>query len=568
MNRPTASLAALVLIGLLATAPVVAAVGSVESPAAMNASVSAQSDSTEFTLSELKRDGAHQSDAPPSVRMGNTEDRMFWLMYWPASNPFADPGGEGGDYLPEDHTLGRDTVHIRTWTFSDLDETVHVVYWNEGTREVQQSNRTVTEPVAENVTHITHDVTFDRGRPTVPIDLANHQSERQVTMWIEGYEWARWTFSHKSLATTQSVDINSAGDYLGNVIVDFLLWIIVGGFVAGYVCKRALDRAGIGPQYGFGPWVMALTFLTGLGSLLFYESVSALVVNAQYVLALYVAAVLAIVMLETYTTNVSKALFLRPTLQHAESPTGDDAYDIVDAEAQEERIVRKPDGTVSVVTTGLMAFLARVFGRSARLYNVEALRTRVSMRSSKWDELFVVDPEADELVHYDQEGWELSYPPLDHDHAGTYALAGVALLIGLVSLHSGLASPLRVFGVLGVGALLWGATPVNGSAEVEPAPVHLRTAFGSMLNFSEDVDDAKRFDEVKQQLDSERISKQRDVDREVANHDRTLVEDMLDPDGEIPAAVDADEYADDEVVDKRRTNSDALADGGESDVDE
>ncbi|WP_226010518.1 hypothetical protein [Halomicrobium salinisoli] len=562
MSRTSiASVVALAFVALLVTAPIVGVV----STAAGQSSAGNASEDSEYTLSELKQDGPHQGNAPPSVRMGDS--RSFWLVHWPANNPFADVGSvEGGEYLPEDHTLGRNVIHIRTWTYEDLQKTVHVVYWEKGTRTVQQGNTTVEEPVARNVSHVSHDVTFDRGRPTVPIDLRTHDEPVQVTMWIEGYEWARWTFQHKSIATTQSVDINSAGDYLTSVILDFLLWIVVGGFLAGAACKRALDEAHSGPGYGYEPWFLGLTIATGLGSLLFYESLADLVVNAQYVLALYVVGILAIVMLETYTTNVSKALFLRPTLEHAESPTGDDAFDVIDAEAREEKIVRAPDGTVSVITPGLFPFLARVFGKSARLENVEQLRTRVPLGESKWDELFVVDPEADELIHYSQEGWEMEFPPFNREYAPTYGLVGVALAIAVGAVHYGIAGFWPVAAVTAAGLLTWGATPVDGVAGVDPAPVHLRSAFGTMLQFAEDVDDAKRFDEVKEQLDSERVQKQRDVDREVADHDRTLVEEMLDPDAEVPAAVDVDEYADDEVTDHRRTNGNGdLPSGGADD---
>ncbi|WP_415381462.1 hypothetical protein [Halosimplex sp. TS25] len=559
----TVSLSALVLVALLVAAPLVATVAVDDvAAAAANKSASSSSDgSSEFTRSELKQNGVQQD--VDSVRMGDTTDIMYWLVYWPANDIFAEPGSDqGGQYLPRNHTLGRDTVYLRTWAFSDREETIHMVFWNEKTRTVERGNTTVAEPYAANINHVTRDVTVDRGRPTVPIDLPNHQSQTRVTMWIEGKEWARWTFQHKSLATTQSVDIDSAGDYLASVITDFLLWIIAGGFVVGLTCKKAIDKAGDGPGYGLGPWVIALSIATGLGSLIFYESIASLVVNAHIVLSAYVVAIIAIIMLETYSTGVSKAMFLKPELTYAQSPTGDEAWDMLDAELEDQRIVRQTDGTVSVITRGLLPFLARACGATARLYNAEKLRTRVNLQNSKWDELFVADPEADEILHYEPEGWRLSTPPLDREHAGTYAAIAGAFVTAGASIHWGWATPWPVIGTLAVGLLLWAAEPVNGEAYVEPAPVHIRTAVASMFQLTEDVDDAKTLDQAKEQLDRERVRRQQEVEREVEKHDRTLVEEALDPDGDVPSTIDGGD-GDEEVVDRRREAAEgATSEGG------
>ncbi|QLH83217.1 hypothetical protein [Halosimplex pelagicum] len=559
----TASLAALLLVGLLIAAPIVAtvAVDGAAATAAANQSASPSSDS-EFTLSELKRDGAHQQ--VDSVRMANTDDLMYWLVYWPANDVFANPGGDqGGQYLPANHSVGRNTVYLRTWAFDSREETVHMVFWNEKTRTVERGNTTVVEPYAANVNHVEREVTVDRGRPTVAIDMPNHQSQKRVTMWIEDKDWARWTFRHKSLATTQAVNIDSAGDYLASVISDFLVWIIVGGFLVGWICKIWIDRAGEGPGYSLTAWFLGLSFATGLGSLMFYESVASLVVNAHIVLSAYVVGVIAIIMLEMRSNGVSKAMLLQPKLSYAESPTGDEAWDMLDAELEEARIVRGTDGTVSVITRGFLPSLARAFGATARLYNAEKLRTRVNLQNSKWDELFVVDPEADEILHYEPEGWELTTSPLDREHAPTYGAIALAFVVGGLGIHFGGVSPWLVIGALGAGLLTWAAEPVSGEAYVEPAPVHIRTAVATMFQLTEDVDDAKTLDQAKEQVDKLRVRRQQEVEREVEKHDRTLVEEALDPDAEIPSTIGSDDGDDDEVLDRRRENAEgATSEGG------
>ncbi|MBX0323872.1 hypothetical protein EGH21_12610 [Halomicroarcula sp. F13] len=562
-----APIALLALVGLLVLSPVVGAVDAqqVGNETAGNASAS---DESGLTLDDLTQTGPRQANSPPSVRMG--QDQFFWVVYWPANNPFANPGAtDSGEYLPPGHTVGRNAVYLRTWTYGDQQETVHVAYWEKGQKTVQRGNTTTTVPVAKNVTHVTHDVTFERGRPTVKIPLRQHDEAVRVTMWIEGKEYARWAnFRHKSIATTQSVDINSAGDYIASVIVDFLAIIVVGGFAVGWLCKQGLDKAGIGPQYGYTPWIIALSLGTGLGGLLFYEGVASLVVNAQYVVSLYVVGLFAIILLETYTNNVSKAVFFRPTLEHAESPTreGQNSYDIIDGEMDVEKIVRTEHG-VAVVKSGLFPFLARVFGKSARLANVEQLRTRVPLKEgSKWDEMFVVDPESEKLLFYEPEHWTIDWPPLDRDHGGEWLAIVGAIVLAIGSVHYGLASFWPVTTVTTMGLLVWLATPVDGKAAVRPAPMHLRSAFGTMVQFAEDVDDAKHLEEVKDQLDRERVRKQRAIDEKVADHDRTLIEESYDPDGEVPAAIRNDD-TDESVTDHRReaTNGSLAADEGDND---
>jgi len=533
---------ALLALVLLVAAPVVGVVGAQEgtpaaTPEANN--TTGASDDGELTLDELKQNGPRQANSPDGVRMGN--ERAYWAVYWPASDPFAEPGSEeGSERLSPGTTVGRNAVYLRTWTFEDRTETVKVAYWERGTQTVRQGNTTTKEPAARNVTVETHEVTFERGRPTVEIPLRHHDQTTQVTMWIEDSDYARWTFAHRSIATTQAAAINSQGDYLSSVITDFLLWIVLGGFVVGWAVKRALETAGIGPQYGYAPWLIGLSILTGGAALFLYESVANLVVNAQYLLAAYIVAVIGIVMLETYETNVSKALFLRPTLSHTESPTGDEAWDMLDAESQVEKIVRAPDGSVQVVKPGLFAFLARVFGKAAEIENVEDLRTRVPMQG-RFDELFLTDPEAHEILLYSPEGWQTNLPALSRENAMEWGLTGAGVLLAVWSVGSGFISgpvgPLAVVTLTVAGLAVWALEPVDGVARVDPAPVHLRTAFGTLTQYGGDVDDAKHFREVKQ-------------------HERTVFEELLDRDEKVPASVAADDDEPDDRLNGHKSEGD------------
>ena len=100
MNR--APIVLLALVGLLVAAPVIGVADAQQAgneTAGNEPSNATTSDDSGLTLKELRETGPRQANSPPSVRMGS--DQFFWMVYWPASNPFADVGAtDGGEYLP------------------------------------------------------------------------------------------------------------------------------------------------------------------------------------------------------------------------------------------------------------------------------------------------------------------------------------------------------------------------------------------------------------------------------------------------------------------------------------
>jgi hypothetical protein len=578
-------LIALVFVALLAVSPIVAVVGTMPVAAAENATATptatpagtetpaptpeptptSESDDG-LGLEELKRDGPRHANAPPSVRMG--DELMWWVVYWPASEPMADEGNDDKwQYLEPDTQVGRNSVWLRTILFDSNERvTVKVAYWEKVEREVTSGNTTTTVSRAENVSVKTHDVAMQRGWPMVEIPLRQDDRPSQVTMWVEdssgeAIPGARWTFEHKSVATTRSIAIDSYGDYLARAALDFLLWIAVGAFVVGALGKKALDRAGRGPGYGYAPWVFFLTLATLIGGYLFYQSLAELIVVLPTVLALYLVGIFGIVVLETYQSNVSKALFVQPRLEHSTAPDGSDAWDYQAARLSEQTTVDMPDGGTAIVTNGVLAFLARVFGSAAYL-DFTGVETRVRTKGSKHDELFYVHPAAEDVVTYDAEGWEFNLPPLDKAHAGTYLLGAAAIGLAVLSVYAGLAGALPMGLTLAAGLVWITAEAKDGHAAVEWAPRHVRSAEATVLVEAEEFSDADTIRDAKDELVKARVSTYQQVEEELERHDGTLVEELVGADAS-PTIRDRERGGEDAVRENRRPTHELAENGAE-----
>lgn len=603
MRRPVLVLALLVLAISGLVAPVVAQDASTPdgptnaSDAAANAT---DEDQAEYTLEELKGGGTTVSGAPESVRM--TQRKQFWVIHWPASAVGSIPGeDQQWAHVGPGDRVDRNAVYLRSIVLDQ--ETVHVtvVSWRQGTREIQRGNTTVAEPVAQNVTVRTQEVTLNRGWPMVEVPLPQHNRETQVTMFIEEYPDARWRFSHQSVATTQHAGIESEGDYLLSLFVDVLVWVIGGGFVVGIACKKALDRAGRGPGYGYLPWIVLLTIGTVLGGLLAFQSLAEVIVAAPTVLAAYTVGVFGIILLETYTSNVRRVQFEQLDVTTATTPSGnEDGYGWRTTATTTEDVVRMPDGSDAVVRKGLFPFLARVFGRAATLRNAEHIQHRIrDTGPSRIDERVLVHPDASTVLEYAPESfrWAWEAPSEDpnetsdvtevgyYDLAKT-AFAGVATttLVGLA-----LAAPLPTgIGLLGtLGAILTeplalvagglavaivGLEAVPGEALVVPAPSHLTSAYATTAMLAEEAEDAETIDEYRRKYRQEKIRSQKDVEEALEELDQTLVEEMFDTDLDRSAAEDMAEHLAALEPDEREALTAVMdvqgnSEGGESDAE-
>ncbi|WP_276252798.1 hypothetical protein [Halomontanus rarus] len=488
----------------------------------------------DLTLEELRRDGRSYSNSPASVRIA--DERMWWLIHWPAdaigSNP-GDPSDDSWRYLASDDTVDRNSVFLRTIHVEESTESVtaYVAYYDVEERDVRRGNRTVTETVATDVVVDEQQLSFSPGWPMLEVDLRNSDDRQHVAMWLEDDEGAidgaRWTFDHESVATTQSAGITSEGDYLTRASLEFLIPIVFGGFGMGVVCKRAIDRAGSGPGFGYGKWIFLLSI--GLGAVVVsqFSTLAELLVIAPLAAAAFVVGVFGIIILETYEAHQQRTLFFRPVVRDATSPSGEDAIDSFLGDVEEEIVIDGDAGPPSVIRPGLFPFLARVFGARARLEGYQGLEMAIKLPSSKWDQLVVVDPDADEVIDYEPEGWSFELPSIN-DRDDALRMGGLALVS--VMAISTIGSALSWAWALGMGALALAAfcaTPTGGQARIEPAPGHFRAAFMSMMFLADELDDARTIDDARERIIQLQASSEQEKDDVLEKQDATLIEEMF-----------------------------------------
>jgi hypothetical protein len=553
-------LAVVALLVLALAAPLTASVGATDGTPEneTDASPSANANESGYTLEELRRGGTTLSNAPESVRM--TDSRQFWLIYWPAKAVTSDPGEDSKwDHVEPGTTVDRNAVYLRSILFSE--ETIHVkvVTWKRGERTIRERNTTRTVPVAENVTTARHKVTLGAGWPMAKVPLQQHNEAVQTTMWIEEYPSVRWRFEHESVPTTQSAGISSEGDYLVRLAGDVLLPALIGVFVVGWLVKRAISRAGVGPMRGYGFWIFVLGVATTVALLFTFDSLAELLVAAPKVLAVLLVAIVGIVMLETLTSNVKRWDFVQLETEPAVSPSGEETVDSRKFAKTNERIVRMPAGDLAVVRPGVIPFLARVFGGASRLQNAEKIRTTLDETgSSKTSQMVLVHPDAEEPLDYDREGFSLSFfgkPTDPHADAepelqraglfktllGTVAawfVAGTLLAAPFPSGMTGWAvvgeiflSPLAI-GVGLVAFAVLGLEATDTCSNVVPAPAHLTSAFASSSVLAEETIEGETIEEFAEENRQLRIRDQREIEERVAEGERTLIEEMhgYDPD--------------------------------------
>ncbi len=517
-----------VIVPALAAAPVAAQTGNQSADGPMPE----QSDSN-WTVSELSQGGTSYADSPPSARIA--DNQIYWFVHWPADKPWAEEGeDQQWTYLKPGSKVQRNSIYLRTIRADPgtQERTLNIVYWTQGETVVENGNTTTTVDTVENATHVTKRVSLGQGWPMKEISLRRHDEPVRVTMWFEGApEDARWTFKHESVATTAPANIQSQGDYLIRVLMEFVAPTVIGLFVIGWVIRRAIRKAGVGPQYGYAPWLFALAVGSGVSMLALYSDIASLLVDLPRVLSVLVVAIAGIVMLETFTSDARKAAFFQPEITNATSPSGDEARDILHGEWQTETIVKKPDGTTLLARPGLLPFLARWAGGGAVLQGAEALDTEIHLDGGDVDELYIVDPTADEPVDYDPEGWTLNLP--DPEEEGwPSVLTTMGIFAGGAYALAQVTGPAIAAGAaLVVGAWHW-VEPTTTSAEVEGTSVHMREAWSTSLFMAQEVENAQTIEREREKRIEAEVQSEKDVEKALENQDATLIQSMHETDVE------------------------------------
>lgn len=503
---------------------------------------------------QLRSGGQTVSGGDPSMRW--LPDAGSVYVDYPGSNPLTNTQTEdwqAQNVLENNALVETNELTVNSQRPRDAESEsyeLEVVYWSETT--TQTDNGTVSETQVES--RETKELTFEGPFDRQTVELQQSDSERRVTMWLEDstgdrIDGAQWTFRHHSIPTSQGAGIDTMGDYLGTAIMEFLAPIGLGVFAVGAIASKAVKRAGKGPGYGYGPWIFVLSLACIVGALFAFSSLAELLVGVPLLAALFISGLVGIVVLESDHASTKKTLFLRPHLVDVANPRGDDVVDSMLGDAREETLVELQGGQQAVVRSGLLPFLSRVFGGMAKLTPTRPMTTEMNLVDSEWDQLVFVDPDADETLDYQPEGWQLEFPALEE--RGDYLRVGTLglVLVGIVGSVGTSVSWTLGFVVGAVAIVGYLATPRSTSATVEPASGHERAALTSMMYLAEAHDDAETIESAREKLIQERAQSERDIDDALEKQDATLIEEMFgsDVDRRIvdePTSTSSDDPAD------------------------
>lgn len=477
--------------------------------------------STDFTLAELRSGGDQPGNsAPQGVRILGRSGAVA-IEYKPAQ-PF---GGER-TFLTPGTTLNTNDISLRSTRFgSDIeprDVTLHIVYYQPGTRTVNTGNGTTTKQVPVNVSHQKVDVTLGTGYAMANISLWPHYDEAaHMSMWLtdasgEKIDGVRWTnLKHRSdPAAAPAANISDKGDLWGYVLKNAFAPAIVGLLVAFGVGRHVLSKIGTGPNLGVTTYGILVTVGAFTIGAFLYMFAGTVLTNIPIIWGVLVALIGFLGYIEVGGARNQRFLFEQDVLEKATSPSGDEVADTVYQRVENVVGHRREDGSIGLPATGIRPAIARYFAEPATLDDLD-VETRVTV-SGDFDEKFIGDPESDDVLVHTPAYLEFD-PTLieepDDVEPGTQPDSSWKALLGRVNWSFIVASITMVgVGWFGAGALLgfpsaglvaaglgiWalGTKARDGNAEFVPAPVHMRSAKATTVNMAVEYDDAKTIDEA------------------------------------------------------------------------
>jgi hypothetical protein len=421
--------------------------------------------------------------------------------------------GFGGIEVNESVTVRDDEVTLRGFriadpdTFDQTEFTVTVVYWDKFSTTREEGNETVPVTHAANQTVKTHKIDLDQRGFKKSIPLAGFDGEtRRVTVFIEGVDGAKWTFSSKQNPYAQAVNIDSEGDFWQRAILLLVVPTLATTSAAGYGVPRLMKSAAAGPGYGVFPYLLVGGFLLGALLLGAWVWLGSILVSLPLILPLVIGVVVGIIFLENYEDDVFTVQFIKVDGQETQSPGGNPAFDGNAAATRTLRLTRTSDGQYAVVSRGLIAFFARLFGGKARLHEAHYMKSVLDLYGAGADALVFVDPDSPRLVHVEPEHFEWDSPFRDDegdvDLAGTLGflgMTGVAFAAGNFAVGPlvGILVAIPVVGLLGIRA-------VEGYAEVDAAAAHERLAVVNAMVLEEQRTEYAAFEDVLRALRNEK----------------------------------------------------------------
>ncbi|MFC7028811.1 hypothetical protein ACFQH8_18100 [Halomicroarcula sp. GCM10025710] len=368
-----------------------------------------QSDaSSEWTLSDLQKQGEVTDTRYPSLRVAG-EMEAFWLVRYPPRGTGTYGDQNSKKYIKPTTTVQRNKVRLyASFPFDSQNRTFSLtkVYWHPDSRQVQTDNGTVVTKRYANVTAVgTQNVTFQSGmRRHSEVLLRGHYDDAErVTMLLSlpDGNTLRWTFKHKSIPTAKAApDISSRGD-LNEYI---LLWVVLPTLLLSFISYKKVPKfrreALAGTGRGAGTWI-AMGFVVAIGAyLLGYYALASLTAHFPVVFSLFIAYVVAVMQLEDDEDAVETWGFIRIDPETATSPLDDksEVLDSGDIEIEGYDVVFDENNEPVLYSRGLLSMWARYKGCYARL--------NIDNKEAEWncvgdyDKVIVVDQDAPALVEH------------------------------------------------------------------------------------------------------------------------------------------------------------------------
>jgi len=524
---------------------------------------------TDLTLEQLRPNGQHPANAPPSVRAAGSYSE-YAVKDLP-TGLLVQEGEESPSwrYLRKGTTVNRDKLQLwskRGYSAEQKEVIVRVAYWTTKTRTVTTDDGSSREEtIARNVSTHSTQATLGPGYDYLTINLRSHfDTKRNAVMCVQEPEEAnclenpgetRWRFQHQTSATSKAAPVNSLGGQLawgyGWLVLPFFGVASVTLYGGRIFVRRAKSPPNISPiWYVVGAIIVVLFLILG------WDWVSNTLATAPWLISAVAGIILGIMAVEWFSSETYNALFLRFSLTDGDpdpvgSPPGDggaradggeaelgvgeprrpdDAPGVLSADAVPIPFARGEDGIRTAVRDGLRRWWARARGARADFKPDGNMQTRIEVDKGPYEELYLLHPEDEEPLQYQPEHHELTLPELiEHEEVEVDTEEGVEtttqrrvhlrpylLGIGWLGASAGIGKLLAqspILGLLlGAGALtaVKIARPISGELSANLAPLHYHRALATMLTHADGLSEAKAWDTLFRDLAEERAENKAD----------------------------------------------------------
>ncbi|QHS18379.1 hypothetical protein GWK26_11850 [haloarchaeon 3A1-DGR] len=521
----------------------------------------------DLTLDQLAAGGQKPSNAPDSIR-ANGRYGEFAVKTLP-TGLLVDESEQSPSwrYLRDGETVKRNYVQLwskRAYGESNQDYVVEIAHFTVGQQTVQTEQGTRTERVAQNVTTYSRSVTFSGGYDYAEIDLQPHYDEKVRTVMctrqpneascLTNPDETRWQFFHSSSRATLPIETNSAGGRLGWGILSLLLPFFGATVTTLYAGRKAVARAKAGPQISAIWWV-----LVAVGGMLFiviaWDWLSGTLIRAPWLVAIAGGILLGVIAVEWFGRTTFGAAFLQFRLEDGFDPTDPDAGGgdrdgdggdsqgiageapgVLKAKLQIANFAQGEKGERSAIRSGVRRFWARARGASADFETDGNMLTRIDV-DGPLEEIYLLDPEADEPLQYEPEHHALEWPDLvTYDDDGNRRIHPVPWVAGAAALGMGwlggsLLTGSGPLGLFTVGLALFAfkvARPRDGELFANLAPIHYHHAVAAMLTHAKGVADAKSWDEWYTEYVRESASTQADKSELLDDRSKSQMDELFD----------------------------------------